>query len=88
MKEFWVVLESASESDCELSSNCNVESMSMLMKTIVPYKTALAGADEVLEADEMILEINLILTQKTTVSAWLIHFCRILIYFLNVHVST
>ena len=43
--------------------------MSMLMKTIVPYKTALAGADEVLEADEMILEINLILTQKTTVSA-------------------
>jgi len=41
----------------------------MLMKTIVPYKTALAGADEVLEADEMILEINLILTQKTTVSA-------------------
>jgi len=43
--------------------------MSMLMKTIVPYKTTLADADEVLEADEMILEINLILTQKTTVSA-------------------
>jgi len=56
MKKYWAVLEDDSELDCELSSAAMF--ICTLVNTIMPYSA---------DADEMIMEINLILTQKTTV---------------------